>query len=137
MLFQAGIKCDCVEACPFNAIVMSDNAIPVVIDELCTGCGVCAKECPRDVIEIHPIDRNVFVFCKNHDDPKTSKEVCSVACLGCGICARKSEGGVEMENNLGVINYDKFDESLIPFDKCRTGAIARLHNENTSGETIN
>lgn len=128
---------DCVEACPFNAIVMSDNDIPVVIDELCTGCGVCAKECPRDVIEIHPIDRNVFVFCKNHDDSKTSKDVCSVACLGCGICARKSEGGIEMDNYLGVINYDKLDESLIPFDKCRTGAIARLRDNNSNSETVN
>ncbi|MGD8782177.1 MAG: RnfABCDGE type electron transport complex subunit B [Ignavibacteria bacterium] len=127
---------DCVEACPFNAMFMNSNGIPEVIEELCTGCGMCEKACPRNVIEMHPIDRNVFVFCRNHDDPKRSKEVCSVACLGCGICARKSDGGVEMDNFLGKINYDKLDEAKIPFDKCKTGAINRLI-KNTGEETVN
>ncbi len=128
---------DCVEACPFDAMIMTDNGIPTVIEELCTGCGVCVKSCPRDIIEMHPIDRNVFVFCKNHDDPKTSKDVCSVACLGCGICARKSDGGIEMDNYLGVIDYSKLNEDLIPFDKCRTGAITRIHQDNNNEPTVN
>ncbi|MBU1099151.1 MAG: RnfABCDGE type electron transport complex subunit B [Bacteroidetes bacterium] len=117
---------DCVVACPFGAMIMTDDGLPTVIEELCTGCSLCVTACPRDIIEMHPADRNVFVFCKNHDDPKTSKAVCSVACLGCGICARKSDGGVEMDNFLGVINYDALDESKIPFDKCQTGAIGYL-----------
>ena len=75
---------------------------------------------------MHQEDRNVFVFCKNHDNPKQSKNVCSVACMGCSICARPSEGGIVMENDLAVINYDKLDESLIPFEKCRTGALKKL-----------
>lgn len=89
---------DCVEACTFNAIYLNDNGLPVVVDELCTGCGMCVKACTRNIIELHPADREVFVFCKSHDDPKTSTAVCDVACSGCGICARKSDGGVIMEN---------------------------------------
>lgn len=117
---------DCVEACPFDAMVMNDDGLPEVIEDLCTSCGMCVKACPRDIIEMHPIDRNVFVFCKNHDDPKTSKEVCDVACLGCGICARKSDGAIEMDTFLPIVDYDKLDETIIPFDKCRTGAIGHL-----------
>ncbi len=119
---------DCVEACTFNAMYLNDNDLPVVIDDLCTGCGMCVKACPRDIIELHPIDREVFVFCKNHDDPKTAKEVCDVACFGCGICARKSDGGIIMENGLAVIQYDDFDPEKIPFDKCKTGAICYLRD---------
>ena len=61
---------DCVAACQFDAMYMNENGLPMVIDELCTGCGLCAKACPRGVIEIHPEDRNLFVFCKNQDDPE-------------------------------------------------------------------
>jgi electron transport complex protein RnfB len=117
---------DCVEACPFNAMKMNDNGLPEVIEDLCTGCGICADVCPRNVIEMSPADRNVFVFCKNHDDPKKAKSICSVSCIGCGICARKSNGGITMENFLPVIHYDKLDEKLIPFEKCPTGAIREV-----------
>jgi RnfABCDGE-type electron transport complex B subunit len=118
---------ECVDACQFNAMYMNDNGLPVVIEELCTGCGLCAKACPRNIIEIHPVDRTLFVFCKNHDDPKTSKKVCKAACIACGICARKSDGGVVMLDNLAVINYSKLDISKIPLDKCSTKAIDFVH----------
>ncbi|OGU54510.1 MAG: electron transporter RnfB [Ignavibacteria bacterium RBG_13_36_8] len=120
---------DCVDACPFGAMIITENGLPEVVEELCTGCGMCVKACSRNIIEMHPADRNVFVFCKNHDDPKTAKSVCSVACVGCGICARKSEGGVIMDNFLGVIDYEKFNESLIPFDKCSTNAIRQIREK--------
>ena len=90
-------------------------------------------ECRRQqpIPELHPADREVFVFCKSHDDPKTAKEVCDVACVGCGICARKSDGGVIMEDGLAVINWDSFDPDNIPFDKCKTSAICFLKDAYT------
>lgn len=127
---------DCVDVCPFGAIFMSDNGLPIVIEEVCTGCGLCAKACPRNIIEIHPIDRNVFVFCKSEDDPKTSKEFCKNACIGCGICARKSDGGIEMVNYLAIINYDKLDITKVPFDKCSTQALKILNKEKIFVEEI-
>ncbi len=117
---------DCVTACPFGAMVMGDNGLPEVIESLCTGCGMCEKACPRDIIEMHPANRKVFVFCKSHDDPKTSKSVCAVSCMGCSICARKSDGGVEMTDNLAIINYDCLDTEKIPFEKCTTKAIRMI-----------
>ncbi|HSD63582.1 MAG TPA: RnfABCDGE type electron transport complex subunit B [Ignavibacteriaceae bacterium] len=122
---------DCVIACQFDAMYMNEDGLPVVIDELCTGCGLCVKACPRGIIEMHPEDRKLFVFCKNLDDPKTSKKVCTVSCIACQICARKSDGGVVMENNLAVINYDKLDISKIPLDKCSTKAIDLIGVENS------
>lgn len=118
---------ECVDACQFGAMYMNDNGLPEVIEELCTGCGQCKEVCPRGVIEIHPEDRELFIFCKNHDDPKRAKEVCSVACFGCGICARKSDGGIEMRDFLPIVNYDKLVYNKIPIDKCKTGAIGFFH----------
>ena len=117
---------DCVDACQFGAIFMNEDGLPVVVEELCTGCGQCVEVCPRGVIEIHPDDRELFVFCRNHDDPKRSKEVCKVACIGCGICARKSDGSVVMKEFLAEIDYSKLDITKIPLDKCSTGAIRLL-----------
>lgn len=118
---------DCVEACPFDAMIMNHDGIPEVVPELCTSCGICVKSCPRDIIEMHPIDRDVFVFCKNQDDAKTAKEVCNVACVACGICAKKSDGAIEIINNVGVIkDYNILDDSKIPFEKCKTGAIQKI-----------
>lgn len=128
---------DCVNACQFNAMYMNENGLPVVIEELCTGCGLCAKACPRGIIEIHPADREVFVFCKNQDDPKTARKVCSVSCIGCAICARKSDGGVIMKDNLAIIDYDKLDTAKIPFDKCSTNAIGFLRIKKEVEENVN
>lgn len=127
---------DCVDACKFNAMYMNEDGLPVIIDELCTGCGLCASACPRNIIEIHPHDRNLFVFCKNEDDPKTSKKVCSVSCIACAICARKSDGGVYMKNNLAIIDYSKLDISKVPLDKCSTRAIDFIKKFEQSEEEV-
>lgn len=118
---------DCVDACQFDALVLNEDSLPEVIDELCTGCGACVKACPRDIIELHPEDRELFVFCRNHDDPKTARKVCAVACIGCGICAKKSNGAITMVENLAVIDYTRLDPSIIPVDRCSTKAIGFLH----------
>lgn len=117
---------ECVTACQFDALIMNGQGLPEVIDELCTGCGACVRACPRNVLELHPEDRDLFVFCRSHDDPKTAKKVCAVACLGCGICARKSNGAITMRENLAIIDYERVDPAEIPLDKCRTGAIGLL-----------
>ncbi|HOG29065.1 MAG TPA: RnfABCDGE type electron transport complex subunit B [Vicinamibacterales bacterium] len=117
---------DCVDACQFDAIVLNENGLPEVIDELCTGCGACVTACPRDIIELHPEDRQLFVFCRNRDDPRTARKICAVACIGCGICAKKSDGAITMVENLAVIDYTRLDPSIIPVDRCSTKAIGFL-----------
>jgi Na+-translocating ferredoxin:NAD+ oxidoreductase RNF subunit RnfB len=118
---------DCVDSCDFGALEMGEDGLPFVYDDLCTACAACVTACPRDLFELHPVDREFFVFCKSHDDPKTAKAVCDVSCTGCGICARKSEGAITMVESLAVIDHDAVDPSIIPLEKCKTGAIGWLH----------
>ncbi|MDZ4159026.1 MAG: RnfABCDGE type electron transport complex subunit B [Anaerolineaceae bacterium] len=125
---------DCVVVCPVDAIYMNDNGLPVVIEERCTGCELCAKACPRNIIEIHPYDRPLMVYCKNLDDPRTARKICTAACIACGICARPSEGVIVVENNLArVTDFDKLNLDLIPVDKCPTKAI-QIHKVPTAFE---
>jgi len=47
-------KCDscgtCVDACPVDAITMTDVA--VINEETCIDCGTCVDECPNKAIEL-------------------------------------------------------------------------------------
>jgi electron transport complex protein RnfB len=119
---------DCVRACPFDAIYMAPDGVPIVIEEKCTACGKCVDACPRDIIELHPVSQNILVFCRSLDGPKTARKLCSNACIACGICARACPEAIVMENNLAVIqDYGKIEEDKIPaIEKCPTKAIGRL-----------
>jgi len=52
-------KCnlECITFCPVNktgsdCIVLGQNALAVISEELCTGCGICVKKCPFEAITI-------------------------------------------------------------------------------------
>ncbi len=36
----------CYKACPYDAIELKDRQFPVVIEDKCTGCGICERRCP-------------------------------------------------------------------------------------------
>lgn len=58
--------------------------------ESCTGCGLCAKDCPSDAIEVVVIDRKAkqFVFNYNVDQ-----------CLFCAQCVHSCrQGSLEMQS---------------------------------------
>ncbi|MCK4836330.1 MAG: FAD-dependent oxidoreductase [Candidatus Aminicenantes bacterium] len=50
----------CVQACPFNALSMGENNLPVVNIDRCTGCGICAEICPKGIITISSATRRVL-----------------------------------------------------------------------------
>ncbi len=98
---------ECVDACDFGAMGMDDNGLPVVFYDKCVGCGACAKACPRDIIEMHPEEHKLFVYCKNKDKGPKAKKVCTVACIACSLCAKdcEVEGAIAMQSNIAVIEY--------------------------------
>ncbi len=119
---------DCVEACDFEALYINDNDLPVVSEENCVACGACVEACPRDLFELHNVEHKLFVWCKSQDDTKKARQACEVACIGCSLCARLCDG-VEMEGNLAVVDHTKTDECDAGVEKCPTGAISYLENE--------
>jgi len=124
---------DCVNACPFGAMYLNSNGLPVVIDEKCTGCGNCVEACPRGVIELHAESDNLFVLCRNQDAPKDARKICIKACIGCGICVRAVDNGeITLENNLARIDYKRYGkQKQLPTDKCSTGCLVVIQKETT------
>jgi len=116
---------DCVRSCPFDAMVMDDNGLPIVDDDKCTGCGNCEIACPRDIMEVHPLSHNIFIFCKSHDEAKFARTACIKACVGCKSCVKGvEEGQITMNDNLAVINYDKYGiVKEVPTTKCPNNSI--------------
>jgi len=123
---------DCVEACPFDAMYMNSNGLPVVLEDKCTGCGQCVKACPRNVIELHPLSHKVLILCNNKDNPKYARKVCTRACIACGICVRAvDDGQIEIVDNLAQINYQLYGaETKLPTDKCPTDCIVIIDKKN-------
>jgi Na+-translocating ferredoxin:NAD+ oxidoreductase subunit B len=119
---------DCLLACPVGAIWMGPGGLPYISEALCTGCGLCVKACPRGVLELHPADREIFVFCKNRDNPRVARQVCAAACTGCGVCARFSEGAIEIQDNLAVIDYQRLDPEQAPLERCKPQALRRIRD---------
>lgn len=50
----------CARACPFGAIVMGPDNLPVVIEEKCTGCGTCERVCPKHIITLSSVTRRIL-----------------------------------------------------------------------------
>jgi len=116
---------DCVVSCPFDAIHMNDNLLPVVDPEKCTACGKCVEACPRNLIELHPVSHRMFVFCKSYDKGPNVKKACSVGCIACRICIKNSpvENGMTIVDKLAVVNYDICPASDVLVEKCPMDSI--------------
>ena len=126
----------CVSACPYDAIAMSDDGLPVVFEEKCIGCGLCAQACPRGIIEMIPITQKVYVACVSHDRGKNVKAVCSVGCTGCTLCASPKfvpSGKVKIEDNLPTVSSDWEDFSAA-VEKCPAKCFVVRFDNVTAGK---
>lgn len=100
----------CVAACPFGAISMDAERLPVIEPDACTGCGACIKVCPRRLIGLIPADCHIYLGCSVRGRGKAVKDICSVGCIACGLCAKKDpNGAIEMKDNLPVLDFEKAD----------------------------
>jgi RnfABCDGE-type electron transport complex B subunit len=50
----------CARACPFDAISMGPEGLPVVDEERCTGCGTCERVCPKGIINLSSTTRRIL-----------------------------------------------------------------------------
>jgi RnfABCDGE-type electron transport complex B subunit len=116
---------NCVDVCPFNAITMGENRLPVISDEKCTGCGICVEECPRNLLELIPKSQKIFVACSSSDKAKVVRESCKTGCIACKICEKNCPyDAIKVENNCARINFEKCQNCGICVVKCPRKCIA-------------
>jgi len=120
---------DCVSVCKFDAIRMVDG-LAIVDYEKCTGCGACAKACPRNLIEMVPFgyENMMTVACSSKESGKVTRSMCKVGCIGCGVCVKQTDV-FSVEDNLARLDYEKYqptEQTQTAQDKCPTKVIIEV-----------
>ena len=117
----------CESVCRFEAVTLNDFGVAEVDASRCMACGLCVRECPRQIISIHSAENPIVVKCSNRDAAKDARKACAVSCLGCGICQKVCPAGAaRVEENLSHIDEELCLSCGQCAVKCPHGAIYDL-----------
>ena len=115
---------DCVNACPFGALSIGAGGIPVVDREKCTGCGVCTRVCPREVIGLLPETATTVVRCRTQDRGRKVREICKTGCITCRLCERACPNqAISCDTGVSKIDYEKCNGCMECVRKCPSKCI--------------
>ncbi|GAB1468039.1 RnfABCDGE type electron transport complex subunit B [Candidatus Cloacimonadota bacterium] len=120
---------DCFAACKFDAISVDAEGMRHIDLAKCTACGACVAACPRKLITLIPINRNVSICCSSLGKNPVARQICGTeqTCIACGLCCRKCPvQAITIENNLAVIDYTKCIDCGLCATVCPTKAIVDL-----------
>ena len=120
---------NCVRACPFGALSMGEDGLPIVDKAICTGCGKCVSTCPQALLTLQSFEAPVQVECSSHDKGPVAKKLCQNACIGCGLCMRSCErGAIKIDRFVAVVDQEICKTCANPtcLAKCPTRAIQEL-----------
>ncbi len=73
----------CARACPFDAITMGPQGLPVVDEVKCTGCGTCERVCPKYIINLSSVTRRILKEYTTDDCTTPCQRACPA---GIDIC---------------------------------------------------
>jgi formate dehydrogenase (NADP+) beta subunit len=88
----------CKKVCPFNAITMGPQGLPVVDEEKCTGCGTCERVCPKHIINLSSVTRRIM--------REYTTEECTTP------CQRSCPAGIDIREYIRQITIGNFHRSV-------------------------
>lgn len=116
----------CERTCPFGAITMNEEDLPVVNESKCTACGKCVAICPKRLFTLQLADKKYFTACASKDFGKGVMDACSVGCIACGNCVKACPvKAIKVINNLAAFDYKTCQDIGECLKVCPTHAIGR------------
>ncbi len=116
----------CISLCPYHAIALK-NGVAYADRAICESCGLCVRECPKNLIHLIPKSAKVYVACSSHCKGKTVMDACKAGCIGCGMCAKNCpNGAITMVDNVAIIDYSKCDGCKTCIAKCPRKCIKEI-----------
>ncbi|HWR88624.1 MAG TPA: Fe-S cluster domain-containing protein [Dissulfurispiraceae bacterium] len=114
----------CANVCPFGAITMGADHLPIIDIAKCTGCRKCEAACPKRVIEVLPASKQVLVACHSKEKGVVTRKQCQVGCIACGMCVKVCPfDAPKVEGNLSKIDIARCRVCGLCVPKCPTSAI--------------
>ncbi len=89
----------CAKECPFDAIVMGPEGLPVVDEIKCTGCGTCERVCPKHIITLSSVTRRIIREYTTDD--------CTTP------CQRACPAGIDICEYIAQIEQENYDHALL------------------------
>jgi len=116
----------CEKVCPFGAIKMPEEGLPVVDKDKCKACNKCVLACPKKLFSLVPVTHPVYIACSSHDLGKDVMAVCPVGCIACKKCEKDCPvDAIHVIDNLTVIDYDKCTSCGKCVEVCPTKCIRK------------
>ncbi|MBN1833738.1 MAG: 4Fe-4S binding protein [Deltaproteobacteria bacterium] len=95
----------CVKVCPFNALSMGEDNLPVVNHDRCVGCGTCVEACPKNIITLSSATRRI------------TSEYVTDECTA--PCQRACPTGIDVRGYIREIKKGNYEDALrIIKEKC-------------------
>lgn len=118
---------DCVNVCPYNAIKICDG-IAVVNPLACRACNMCVTTCPKNIIELVPMNESkTVVLCKSKEKGAVTRKQCKAGCIACMRCVKACEfDAIHVNDNCAHVDYDKCTACNECVEVCPVNCIALI-----------
>ncbi len=89
----------CVKSCPFDALEIGPDNLPVVNEVKCTGCGTCVRTCPMDIMKLTSVSLRIVGEYDRSD--------CTAP------CQRRCPAGIDIPEQIHQTALGNYEQALL------------------------